>query len=271
VVLARETSDGLTSLVKKLDTITYQFGDRGLDTYIIFCSDDPGMEARVKKLVEKESIAYSGVSLTKSAGPTGYKLPKDAEATATLFVRQSAKLAYTFGKGELTPKKADEVIDAIDAKTEKPFPVGYVAPAYAPRKALPGGVDKEAAGPNPNILIFAREISEPLATIARRVDELARDKANELDSFVVLVGQDRKLETSLTEMAKKGQLKNTTLSMEPADRLRAFRVSKENDITVFVCANGGSRGYYTFKVSEFKDSSCDKMLAELKSVVQKGK
>jgi hypothetical protein len=271
VVLARETSDGLTSLVKKLDSITYQFGDRGLDTYIIFCSDETGMEAKVKKLVEKEEIAYSGVSLTRSAGPTGYKFPKDAEATAMLFVKQSAKLAYTFGKGELTSKKADEVIDAIDAKTEKPFPIGYVAPAYAPRKALSGGGNKEAAGPNPNILIFAREMSEPLATIARRVDELARDKANELDSFVVLVGEDRKLEASLTEMAKKNALRNTTLSAEPANRVRAFRVSKENDITVFVCANGGSRGYYTFKVSDFKEQSCDKMLTELKSILQKAK
>lgn len=267
MILAREISDGLTSLVKKIDNATFEFGSRGLDTFIIFCNDESGFEEKVKKLVEKEEILYSAVSLTKADGPRGYRFPKDADVTALLFVKQSAKLAFTFGKGELTTRKADEIVDAIDGKTELPFPVGYVAPAYTPRKALPCGADREAAGPNPNILIFARQMSEPLATIARRIDEIAGNKANELDSFVVLVGEDAKLETGLTEMARKSRFRNTTFSVEPAARVKAFRVSKENDITVLICANGGSRGFYTFTVRDFTEQSCDKMLADLKKIV----
>jgi hypothetical protein len=173
-----------------------------------------------------------------------------------------------------TAKEAERIVDTIDGLTERPFPVGYVAPAYTPNNAITSkgyGADKEAVGPNPNVLIFARQMSEPLATLARKVDEIARDPDSKLDNFVVLVGKDDKLEAALKELAEKHKLKNTTLSVETSSRVRSFRVSKQNDITVLVCDNGASRGFYTFKMDEFTPQRCDKFLAELNRILQASK
>jgi hypothetical protein len=151
------------------------------------------------------------------------------------------------------------------------FPVGYYAPAYTPKQAITSkgyGADKEAAGPNPNIIIFARELSEPLAALAGQVDGLARDKTAELDSFVVLLAEERDGAAKLKELAENHKLENTTLSIEPADRVRAFRVSRQNDVTVMVCSNGVSRGFYTFKLADFDQKYGAKLLADLNKVVQ---
>jgi hypothetical protein len=228
------------------------------------------MESKIKKVIDKENIANSAISIAEAV-PAGYKVPKDAEATVLFFVNQSARAVFTFKKDELTTKETERVVDAIDAHTEQPFPIGYVAPAYTPSKWITSGgygAGKSALGPNPNVLIFAREMSEPLATLVRKVEEIAREPANAVDSFLILVGERQKHEASLKDLAAKHRLKNTTLSVEQAAEVRTFRVSKQNDITVLVCDNGGSKGFYTFKVSDFNDRSCDKLLADLNKVVQ---
>ena len=272
MIFAREINDRLTSLVKKVDSTTWELA-RGIDTFVIFLGDEKEMEAKVKKMVEKENIVNSAVSVAKAV-PLGYKVPKDAESTVLFFVNQSARAVFTFKKDELPAKETERVVDAIDAYTEQPFPIGYVAPAYTPSKRITSGGfggDRSALGPNPNVLIFAREISEPLTTLVRKVEEIAREPANAVDSFLVLVGELQKHEASLKELAAKHKLKNTTLSVESAAEVRAFRVSKQNDITVLVCDNGGSKGFYTFKVVDFNEKSCNKLLADLNMVVQTAK
>lgn len=272
MIFLRGINDHLTGLVKKVDATTFELA-RGIDTFVVFVGDDKELEAKVKAMVEKEQIASSAVSMARAV-PAGYRVPKDAEATVLFFVNQSARAVFTFGKDELTAKDAERVADSIDAHTELPFPVGYIAPAYTPAKAITTGdfgADKAAVGPHPNVLIFAREVSEPLAMLVRKVDEVAREPANRVDSFLVLVGDGPKLEPALKELAVKHRLKNTTLSVEPASTVRSFRVSKQNDITVLVCDNGGSRGFYTFKVQSFTERSCDKFLADLSKVIQAAK
>lgn len=274
MIFAREVNDPLTGLVKKMEAAATELKDRRLDTFVVFCSDDKELEAKLKSLVEKEAIANSAVSLSDSAGPKGFKVPREAEVAVVLYVRRIAQAAFTFRKGELTEQDADRIVAAIDGKTETPFPIGYVAPAYAPKRPITVngfGADKAARGPHPNILMFARDMSAPLTTLARRVDEVARDQANKVDSFVVLLGESAELEGKLKELALNQQLRNTTLSVEPAARGRAFHVSRTSDITVLISANGAARGYYTFKLRDFNTEACDKLLAELAKILQEEK
>src|SRR5262245_41586785 len=131
MIFAREISDPLTSLVKKMDRATTELDSRGIDTFVIFCSSDAALEARLKTLIEKEQIQSSAVSISKNV-PAGYKMPVDAEVTVLCFLKQSARAVFTYRKGELSAKDADRIVDTIDGLTEQPFPVGYVAPAYTP-------------------------------------------------------------------------------------------------------------------------------------------
>src|SRR5262245_1798218 len=145
MIFLRGVNDRLTSLVKKVDATAFELA-RGIDTFVVFLGDDQELEAKVKAMVEKEQITSSAVSIARAV-PAGYKVPKDAEATVLFFVNQSARAVFTFGKDELTAKEVERVVDAIDGCTEQPFPVGYIAPAYTPTRAITSGgfgADKSA-------------------------------------------------------------------------------------------------------------------------------
>jgi serine protease Do len=165
----------------------------------------------------------------------------------------------------------------VDPKAEAGFPLGYIAPAYAPDRPITAngfGAEKAALGPHPNVLIFARELSDPLADLVRRVDEVARDKTAHVDSFLVLLGEGKELdarardemEGKLKGFVEKHKLQNTTVSAEPAARVESFRVSKLSDITLMISANGVARGWHTFKTADFKAETAERALADLRKI-----
>jgi hypothetical protein len=43
MIFAKEINDPLTSLVKQVNTATYQWG-RGISSYAVFCSEDANLE-----------------------------------------------------------------------------------------------------------------------------------------------------------------------------------------------------------------------------------
>src|SRR5262245_54870496 len=103
MIFAREISDPLTGLVKKVNSAVLEFG-RGIDAYVIFCSDDASLEEKLKKVVEKEQILTCAVSLTKASGVPGYKFPREVDVAVMFFVKQSAQAVFTFKTEELTAK-----------------------------------------------------------------------------------------------------------------------------------------------------------------------
>jgi hypothetical protein len=271
MIFAREVSDPLTSLVKQVDTAAGELSGQNTDVFVIFCSDDAKLEAKLKDLVEKGGIVNSAVSMTKPAGPPGFKVPNDADATVVIFSNRVAQAAFTYKKEDLTPREVARVLDAMDVGPAAPFPVGYVAPAYVPRRAITSkgyGADKSALGPNPNVLIFARETNVQLTTLTRRVDEIARDKSADLDSFVILIGDAKEHEGKLKELAETNRLGNTTLSVEPWSNVRPFRVPKKSDVTILVCDNGGSKAVYSMKWQELNEKTCDRIVADVNKIVQ---
>jgi hypothetical protein len=270
MIFAREISDPLTGLVKKVEKTAASMRER-VDLFAIFCSDDEKLEAKLKALVEQENFTRSAVSICKPAGPAGFKVPKEADVTVVIFSKRVAQAAFTYRKGELTATEIERIVEAMDVGPATPFPVGYMAPAYVPERTITSGgygADKAARGPNPNILIFARTPGDQLATLARKVDEIARDKSARLDSFLVMVGQGKELETQLKDLAEKEKLQNTTLSVEPSSRVQAFQVSKQHDVTLLICENGASRAVYTLKWRDLTDKTCDKILADINKALQ---
>jgi hypothetical protein len=271
MIFAREISDPLTGLVKKVDAAAGELSGQNTDVFVIFCSDDATLEAKLKALVAREGLVNSAVSIAKPPGPAGFKIAKDADVTVLVFSNRVAQAVFTFKKDDITPKETARLLDAVDVGPAAPFPVGYVSPAYEPRRAITSqgyGANKSALGPNPNILIFAREPHDRLAVLARKVDEIARDRSANLDSFVILIGEEKEHEAKLKELAEANKLGNTTLSVEPWSRLRPFRVPKKSDVTILISDNGGSRAVYSLKWQDLNDKACDKVLADLNKIVQ---
>ncbi len=110
MIFAREISDPLTSLVKKLDEATSKNRGSRMGSFVVFTSDDEGLEKNLKQLADKEKIKNTILTIDNPAGPKGYKVAKDADVTVVLYVKKMAKVNYAFKKGELKDKDIDKIV-----------------------------------------------------------------------------------------------------------------------------------------------------------------
>src|SRR5262245_15692151 len=65
-------------------------------------------------------------------------------------------------------------------------------------------------GTNPVAMVFAREISDNLCTLVKKIDECtAKNKDSKMGSFVVFLSDSEELPKQLKEMAEKAGIKHT--------------------------------------------------------------
>src|SRR5438093_6014235 len=93
----------------------------------------------------------------------------------------------------------------------------------------------EAYGSNPTVLVFARQMSKPLASLVKKLDaELAKRKSAKLRAIVVILSDDDALETNLKDYVAKEGIKSVDLAiMEPAGP-KQYKLSKEAAVTVLM-------------------------------------
>jgi len=106
MIFAREIDGNLTSLVKELDKATADNKAKKMGSFVVFCTDDKDMENKLKELAEKEGFKNTVLCLDNIAGPTAYKVEKDAAITVVFYNKREVKVNHAYGKGAL---KADDV------------------------------------------------------------------------------------------------------------------------------------------------------------------
>src|SRR5882724_9076608 len=101
MIFAREVTDSLTSLVKKLDAATPTHKSDKIGSFVVFCTDSESLEKQLKELAEKEKLTNIVLSIDNPSGPAKYKVAKDADVTVVLYNKRKAETNYAFKKGEL--------------------------------------------------------------------------------------------------------------------------------------------------------------------------
>ena len=110
MIFAREISDPLTSLVKKLDAAAAKHSACSLGSFVVFCSDSESLEGKLKELAEKEKLERVVLTIDNPSGPTSYKIAKDADVTVVLYTSHKVKANHAFKKGELKEADADAIV-----------------------------------------------------------------------------------------------------------------------------------------------------------------
>jgi len=110
MIFAREISDNLTSLVKKLDDAAIKNKSARMGGFVVFCSDDEGLEKKLKELAKKENIKEMVLTIDNPAGPAGYNVAKDADITVVLYTKRTVKANYAFKKGAIKAKDIDAIV-----------------------------------------------------------------------------------------------------------------------------------------------------------------
>jgi hypothetical protein len=110
MIFAREISDNLTSLVKKIDAATSKNSDCRMGSFVVFCNDDENLEKKLKDLADKEKIEKTVLSIDNPTGPRGYKIAKDADVTVVLYNKHKVAANHAFKKGELKDGDIEKVL-----------------------------------------------------------------------------------------------------------------------------------------------------------------
>src|SRR5262249_40160718 len=105
-----EVTDPLTSLVKKIDTATASNKSCSMGSFVVFLSDDQGLEQKLKGLAGKEGIKNCVFTIDNPAGPKGYGIDKDADVTVVLYTNKKVAVNDAFKKGELKAGDVDKIV-----------------------------------------------------------------------------------------------------------------------------------------------------------------
>jgi hypothetical protein len=117
MVFAREISDPLTSLVKKVEESTGK--NRNLASFVVFCSDDESLKGKLEDFSKKESLKKVALTIDNPSGPRGYKIAKEADVTVVLYVNKRVKANHAFKKGEFKAEDVEKVLGDLPKILEK--------------------------------------------------------------------------------------------------------------------------------------------------------
>ncbi|MBL8799396.1 MAG: hypothetical protein JNM56_36270 [Planctomycetia bacterium] len=113
MVLARDVSEPLTNLIKKLDAASEKNKADSLGTFVVFCNDDQKLPGKLKDLVESAKLKHTVLAVDAPVGPEDYKFVKQADVTVVLYVEATVKANHTFKKGEFKDSDIDKVLGDV--------------------------------------------------------------------------------------------------------------------------------------------------------------
>ena len=110
MIFAREASDPLTSLVKKIDAATEINKDKKMGSFVVFLTDEENAKDRLKSLADKQGIKNTIFAIDNVAGPPNYNIEKEADVIVVLYNRRKVEANYAFKKGELNAQAIERIL-----------------------------------------------------------------------------------------------------------------------------------------------------------------
>lgn len=115
-VFTKVMNEEVASLVKQIDAKVNANEEKKMAAFVVFLTDDADkVEPKIEALAKEQKITKTPLTLIEGAGPSDYKLSKDAEVTVMMWVKSEVKVNQAFGKGELNKK----AVDGLVAETKK--------------------------------------------------------------------------------------------------------------------------------------------------------
>ncbi len=119
MVFARAATPEVAALVKKLEAAVAKNRDAELQSCVIFCSDESGLQAKLEELAKKNDIKEVILGIDNPAGPDDYNITKDADVIVLLYVERTVKGNHAFRKGEFNQKAIEKVLAGVPAIVKK--------------------------------------------------------------------------------------------------------------------------------------------------------
>jgi hypothetical protein len=117
--------------------------------------------------------------------------------------------------------------------------------------------------------VFAREITAPLTSLVKKLDEATAQNADhKMGSFVVLLSDDAEAASKrLKELAEKEGLKNIVLTTYDRAGPPAYHLNKDADITVLLYVEQTVKVNHAYRKGAFHDRDIAAVLEGLPKIM----
>lgn len=116
------------------------------------------------------------------------------------------------------------------------------------------------------MLVFAREINDPLASLAKKLDaEVGKNKSTK--ALIMLLTDSDSGEKQLKEFNQKNGLKNVNLGVDNPQGPPAWKIAKEAEVTVVLYKARKVQANHAFGKGEFNDKAVETVLGSLPKIV----
>jgi hypothetical protein len=112
MVFARETSDALNSLTKKLDDLNVKFKKADLGTCVIYYQKGSTQRETLKSQAAKLGVKETIIA-TLDEAPKKYAIARDADVTVIVYTGAAVKANHAFRKGELDDKGIESIVKDV--------------------------------------------------------------------------------------------------------------------------------------------------------------
>lgn len=116
-------------------------------------------------------------------------------------------------------------------------------------------------------MIFAREVSDNLTSLVKKLDKAAADSKGKMGTFAVFCSDNEKLEGQLKELAKKEKLTNLVLSIDDRKAGPYDNFAANADVTVMLYVARKVKVNHTFKKGELDSKKIEKVVEDLKEIL----
>jgi hypothetical protein len=115
-------------------------------------------------------------------------------------------------------------------------------------------------------MIFAREAGNDLTSLVKKIDSAANEN-KKLNSFVVFLNDDEKMEDQLKEMAKKENIKNVVFAIDNPAGPEGYDINKDAAVTVVLYNKRKVEVNHAYRKGELNSAAIDQIISELPKIL----
>ncbi len=117
-------------------------------------------------------------------------------------------------------------------------------------------------------MIFARQISGPLTSLVKQLNEATpKHKNAKLGSFVVFLSDDNSLAEKVIALSEKEKIAHTILGLHEAEGPNGYSVAAEADVTVVLYTGRTAKANYAFKPGKMTADDVTRIIADLPKIL----
>jgi hypothetical protein len=179
-------------------------------------------------------------------------------------------LAVSFFLGGSVVVAGEEVKSGPRAGLSLPggFSPLNITNAELPRCAGTRSDYTEQHGRNPVVLIFARKLTTPLTTLARKLDrEVARNRSARLRAVVVVLSDDQGMEEKLEALAREEEIRNVSLAVMEPGGPKPYILSPTAEVTVLLYRNSKVEANHAFRQGKLDEKAIGAILRDVPRIV----